>query len=260
MERNPLPIQQINEEQRTGRTALTSSSLARRGREGGMDGWMEALGGRREERKTAERKKKVTSPANPGTSVGHNEMALEDTRATPCVALCSDVSACVLASRYTTNTGGFNLSCWLMSGVGICRARRPERSSPNCREIPADAYLAFFFFFFSSWSSHLIPESIRPSFNTPKRAPSLPMLPHNVSVYISLSRPFFFFFSSFCFYLDRKTPEVFLVGNSRRGMLLREQGARVESRFSGSSLTPRSAIPSRGLVSRSDSCRGLQRC
>lgn len=40
-------------------------------------------------------------------------------------------------------------------------------------------------------------------------------------------------------------PEVFLVGNSWRGMLLREQGVRVESRFSGSSLTPCSAIPSR---------------
>lgn len=60
---------------------------------------------------------------------------------------------------------------------------------------------------------------------------------------------FFFFPSSsssfFGFYLDRKTPEVFLVGNSWRGMLLREQGVRVESRFSGSGLTPCSAIPSR---------------
>lgn len=35
------------------------------------------------------------------------------------------------------------------------------------------------------------------------------------------------------------------MGNSWRGMLLREQGVRVESRFSGSGLTPCSAIPSR---------------
>ena len=50
--------------------------------------------------------------------------------------------------------------------------------------------------FFFSWSSHLIPESVRPSFNTPTQAPSLPMLPHDVSVHISvsLSLPFFFFF------------------------------------------------------------------
>lgn len=41
-----------------------------------------------------------------------------------------------------------------------------------------------------------------------------------------------------------KTPGVFLVGNSWRGMLLCEQGVRVESRFSGSSLTPCSTIPS----------------
>lgn len=41
-----------------------------------------------------------------------------------------------------------------------------------------------------------------------------------------------------------KKPGVFLVGNSWRGMLLCQQGVRVESRFSGSSLTPCSTIPS----------------
>lgn len=35
------------------------------------------------------------------------------------------------------------------------------------------------------------------------------------------------------------------MGNSWKGMLLRELGVRVESRFSGSGLTPCSAIPSR---------------
>lgn len=49
---------------------------------------------------------------------------------------------------------------------------------------------------------------------------------------------------SACLYPDRKTPQVFLVGNSWRGMLPCEQGVRVESRFSGSSLTPCSAIAS----------------
>lgn len=62
----------------------------------------------------------------------------------------------------------------------------------------------------------------------------------------------------FPFYLDRKTPEVFLVGNSRSGMLLREQAVRVESRFSGSGLTPCSTIPSRGSVSESESCQDSQ--
>lgn len=83
-----------------------------------------------------------------------------------------------------------------------------------------------------------------PTCNTPKHAPSFPMLLH-IIIKLSprlLSLQVFFFFG---FYLDRKTPEVFLVGNSWRGMLLREQGVRVESRFSGSSLTPCSAIPSR---------------
>lgn len=59
-----------------------------------------------------------------------------------------------------------------------------------------------------------------------------------------LSALVFFFLPILRFSLDRKTPEVFLVGNSWTGMLLREQAVREESRFSGSGPTPCSAIPS----------------
>lgn len=92
---------------------------------------------------------------------------------------------------------------------------------------------------------------VRPSLHPPVIDRNMPPVshaaPYNICLYIylSISVSSVFFLLFFCFYLDRKTPEVFLVGNSWRGMLLREQGVRVESRFSGSSLTPCSAIPSR---------------
>lgn len=70
----------------------------------------------------------------------------------------------------------------------------------------------------------------------------------------------FFFFPSppLRFSLDRKRPEVFLVGNSWTGMLLREQAVREESRFSGSCPTPCSAIPSLAWVAQSESCQDSQ--
>lgn len=109
---------------------------------------------------------------------------------------------------------------------------------------PADAYLVVF-----SWIVHLIPEGVcllvykwwflPPSIPTKRyRILFPPMAPCSICLYIfSLAK---FFFSTF--YLDRKTPEVFLVGKSGRGMLLREQAIREESRFSGSSLAPLSMI------------------
>lgn len=62
-----------------------------------MDGWMEALGGRREERRRRGKKSHVTGKSRRFS--GSHEMALADARATPCVALCTDVLACVWASR-----------------------------------------------------------------------------------------------------------------------------------------------------------------
>ncbi len=101
---------------------------------------------------------------------------------------------------------------------------------------------------FSHEAHHLIPVCCQ-TLTPPTEA--YPQFSHGAPcIYMSISPSLlslltFFFFV--CFYLDRKTPEVFLVGNSWRGMLLRDQGVRVESRFSGSSLTPCSAIPSRAL-------------
>lgn len=100
-----------------------------------------------------------------------------------------------------------------------------------------------------------------PTCNTPEHAPSFPMRLHIVSMNLSTSLCLLSLLTFFiCFYLDRKTPEVFLVGNSWRGMLLREQGVRVESRFSGSCLTPCSTIPSPSSESQPASCQDSQRC
>lgn len=66
---------------------------------GGMDGWVDGGIGRKEGRKTVERRKKSHVTGKSRYFSGSHEMALADTRATPCVALCSDVLACVWASR-----------------------------------------------------------------------------------------------------------------------------------------------------------------
>lgn len=87
----------------------------------------------------------------------------------------------------------------------------------------------------------------RPSAHPPtpqKHGSTFPMLIQIIFPPVSPLLSFFFFYLSSCFSLDRKTPEVFLVGNSWTGMLLREQAVREESRFSGSGPTPCSAIPS----------------
>lgn len=90
----------------------------------------------------------------------------------------------------------------------------------------------------SVWSCQTLTSLIH---NTQKHDSSLPMpLYIGIFTYIFPLQSLMAFFS-----LDRKMPQVFLVGNSCRGMLLCEQGAWVESRFSGSSPTPCSAIPSR---------------
>lgn len=106
---------------------------------------------------------------------------------------------------------------------------------------PADAYLAVFLMNLAPNPSACQSWNVRWSnvsaahWNVPPRSPLQPY-----SILHLPPRWFPFFFLFFFFYLDRKTPEVFLMGKSWRGMLLREQGVRVESRSSGFNLTPHS--------------------
>lgn len=203
------------------------------GGEGWMDGWMEALGGRREERRWRE-EKKVTSPANPGTLVGHMRWHWQTRAPHPAwhsVQMClrafgphgKQLTEADLTSRVD--------SCLVLTSAGH---ERPNAARRTVRRRPADAYLAFFLLFFFLMKLTLNPWERQTLLQTHRHKPrGFPCcLIMYLSIYLS---PFLslFFFSSFCFYLDRKTPQVFLVGNSRRGMLLREQGAREESRFSG---------------------------
>ena len=109
---------------------------------------------------------------------------------------------------------------------------------------------------FFSCISHLIPLSVRPSPHSVIPRSRSPAFPCSSIVYLYIFLPVSpLFFSSVLSVSTRtkKRRRFFSWENSWTGMLLRELGVRVESRFSGSCLALCSAIPPR--VRRYFQCR-----